>query len=200
MAVLAAILWGILVLLGLLVAVPFHAQAVGSFHEAALDARAEIAWGWGALSLRVARGGPALHLFGLRLWRFSKRGRREENRREAKTGERSPTKKRPLRALVEHRRALTSIAARFARALRLRLRVAGVVGAGDPADTALLSSAARLLGALPGVDLALQWDWIDEELEIELDGRARVWIAHLLLTAVVVLLARENRAALRAMA
>jgi hypothetical protein len=201
MAVLAAILWGLLALLVLLVGVPFHAEATGSVHEASPDAQAELRWGWGFVSLRISRKGPALSVLGLRVWRFSSRGRRrEEEKKDAaeKAEGHASRGRRILRALLEHRRALMSMALRFARVLRLRLCVKGTIGTGDPADTALLSSAARLFEGLPGVKLGLQWDWVEEELEIDVEGRARIWIGHLLFEALALLMIRENRAVLRA--
>jgi hypothetical protein len=73
----------------------------------------------------------------------------------------------------------------------------GVVGTGDPADTALLFGAVRALQELPGVELDLRPDWLDEELEIDARASVRIWIADLLVVVVALLLVRENRAALR---
>jgi hypothetical protein len=203
MAVLTAILWVTLALLVLVVGVPFRAAARGSIHEASLAAAAELSWGWGAVCLRIGRREWALSFFGLRAWRFEARGRgrsEEAEDREEEARGRSQGRTRKLRSALEHRSALMDAAARLAAVLRLRVLVRGTVGTGDPADTALLSSAARLLGQLPGVELQLQWDWMEEELEIDLEGRARIWIGHLLLAAIGLLMARENRAALRAVA
>jgi hypothetical protein len=90
------------------------------------------------------------------------------------------------------------MALRSARALHLRLRVEGVVGTGDPADTALVSGLARLLEEIPGVEMAVDWEWLEEELELRLEGSARIWIAQMLGIAAMLMLARENRMALRA--
>jgi hypothetical protein len=88
--------------------------------------------------------------------------------------------------------------ARLALALRLRLRVSGIVGTGDPADTAFLFAILRAVRELPGVQLEVQSAWIDEELELDAEGSARVWIIHLMVVAAALLWARENRTALRA--
>jgi hypothetical protein len=88
---------------------------------------------------------------------------------------------------------------RLGRTLRLRLRVSGFVGTGDPADTALLFAQLRALRALPGVKLDLEPDWLEEELELDAEGSARISVGHLLVVAAALLWARENRLALRAM-
>jgi hypothetical protein len=90
------------------------------------------------------------------------------------------------------------MAVRLARPLRLQVRIAGTVGTGDPADMVLLAAIARAAGDLPSVELDLEWDWVDEALELDGELSARIWVGHLLCAAVALFLRRENRAALRA--
>jgi len=191
-----AILLGLLLLVA---AVPFHARATGAVHDGEVSGAVWIGWGWGLLSVNVAAGGAAVRVAGVRVVRLDGRrgGKRsapaEKERRDA-GGERWAGR---LRRSVRARRPLLRMAARLARALRLRLRLAGSLGAGDPADTAALVALARLLEAVPGVELPLEFDWLDEVVELEAEGSARIWVAELAAAAAVLLLERENRAALR---
>jgi hypothetical protein len=196
-------------LLALVVLVPFHARAGGAVHGESAAGAAEVRWGPGLLALRLSSAdGLTARLLGIplpRLW--SRRGvRRSPGRRrggpERERGRREAprARKRPgAGAVLRHRGALLRMAVRLARPLRLRVRIAGTVGTGDPADVALLAAIARAARDLPGVELDLEWDWVDEALELDGELSARIWVAHLLCAAAALLLRRENRAALRAM-
>ncbi len=202
--VLASVLLGLTGLLLVVALVPFHARASGSLHEATPEGTAQLEWGWGLFALGVSsERGLALRVLGFRVLRLRRRrvrgargGRREERRRERKR--RRPAGPRRSWPALRQARALLLMAAHVARTLRLRLRVQGIVGTGDPADTALLAGLVPLLEGVPGVDLELGWEWLDEELELDAQGSARIWLAHLLCVVAALLLARENRAALRA--
>ncbi len=78
-----------------------------------------------------------------------------------------------------------------------RLRASGRVGIGDPADTVALGALLAALGALPGVELAIGLDWVEETLEVDVELAARIWIAELLAIAAPLLLVRSHRRALR---
>jgi hypothetical protein len=202
MAVLAALLWGLLALLVLVLGVPFHARAVGSVHGESFGGAAEVRWGLGLLSLRVARGERArVAILGIRVLRLGARGkRREEAAEEDEAPDRPGRPRRRLRALLAHRGPLRRSAGRLAAVLQLSVCARGRVGTGDPADTAALAGAARLAEQIPGVRLELRWDWLEEELDVEVEGRARIWLAHLLVAALGLLLRREIRAMVRAVA
>ena len=103
-----------------------------------------------------------------------------------------------FRAALAERDSLGRIAVRLARALHLRVRARGTIGTGDPADAAALVALRGALGALPGVELALGVDWVEEAFDLDLELAARIWIAELLVIAAAVLLARRDRRALRA--
>ena len=182
-------------LLALLV-VPFRARALASVHGASPRGELRIDWGWGFLGFEVARGGAALRLLGLKVWSFGPRTPGEPKAEEKK--ERGGAIA-ALRAGFRHRRPLFAIASRLALSLHLRLVVRGVVGAGDPADTALLFAALRALEELPGVELDLRPEWLDEELEVDVRGGARIVVAELLVAVVGLLLVPKNRAAVREM-
>lgn len=206
--------WIAAVALGLLLLVllfPFHLRARGAVRDGEPSGLADARWAFGVVAVAAVPDGLVLRVAGLRVWR---RGWRElfgeakadgtaqkraekgedgkaERRREAK-GEGRGGRGRALR---DHRRALLRMLARFGRALHLRLRAAGVVGLYDPVDTAALVSALRLIGQVPGVELALEIDWLDGTLEGEAEGSARVWVPELLAVAVGFLLRRESRTA-----
>lgn len=195
-------------LLALVVLVPFHAQAQGAIHGGSADGAIEIRWGAGLFALRLSSAdGLAARLLGIPLPRFGARqGRprsrsRRQDRRQRERGMREASRARKgprAGALLRHGGDLLRMAVRLARPLRLRVRIAGTVGTGDPADVALLAAIARAAGDLPGVELDLGWDWVDEALELDGELSARIWVAHLLCAAAALFLRRENRAALRA--
>ncbi|MGC4118240.1 MAG: hypothetical protein QM765_27550 [Myxococcales bacterium] len=207
-SVLAALGLGLLGLLLALVLVPLRAVALGSVHDASPEGAVRVEWAWGLAGFEAGTQGKALRLFWLRVWRFaagSGEAKTDDGTKKPKeTKSRGEKKKGPgalarLRSGVEHSPALRRMAMRLARALHLRLSVRGVVGTGDPAQTAQLFAVLLAVQELPGVELDVRPDWLDEELEVDVRGSARVWLADLLVVAAGLLLDRENRAALRAM-
>lgn len=207
MGVLLATLSAVLGLVLLLVLVPFRARASGSIHDGAPAGEARFDWGLGFLSVKIdAHRKVALRVVEIPVARFDlgatgerRRGDRRTRRpREAKRARRKAGTPGRLRAVLAEGEALRGMAARLAGALHLRLRAAGRVGTGDPADTAALGALAATLGRAPGVELALGLDWVEEALELDLELAARIWIAELLAVAAALLLARRHRRALRA--
>ncbi|BDG02865.1 hypothetical protein AMOR_18610 [Anaeromyxobacter oryzae] len=206
MWIVLALLCAFLGLVLLVVLLPFRARATGSVHDGAPAGEARVDWALGLLSVDVAARRAALRVAAIPVARFdlaTVRERKKEERRRARPREPRREKRKPgtparARAVLAEREALRGIAARLARALHLRVRARGTVGTGDPADTAALIALAAALGALPGVELALGADWMEEALELDVELAARIWIAELLVVAAAVLLARRNRRALRA--
>jgi hypothetical protein len=207
MWVVFAILYAILGMVLLLVLVPFRARASGSVHDGEPAGLARVDWGLGFLAVEVDFSGRvALRVleipvarFALRTAREPAKDRRRRRPRRAKRtgkGERRAGGLRRLRAALDDREAFQRIAARLARALHLRVRASGRAGIGDPADTVALDALLAALGALPGVELAIGLDWVEEALELDLELAARVWIAELLAVAALLLLARSHRRAL----
>jgi hypothetical protein len=196
----------VLVPLGLvlvMLALPFHASARGVMHLTGVSGTARIAWAFGLAAVTIRRGGFVLRLAGLPVLRGrSGRGRRERRREKRdqepeKGGKSAPAR---VRSAFAHRGALVRMALRLVRALHLRLRVRGRVGTGDPADTAAISGLLLAARSLPGVGVEVETDWLDEVLEGEAEGSARVWVPELTVVAALLLLAREHRAAVRALA
>jgi hypothetical protein len=205
LAILSALLWTALALLALLVLLPFRAGASGEVHDGEPAGVVAVDWGFGLLGFALdTERRVTLRLAWIPLrFRMKAKGQKARARherkpaREEKGREKAGARQR-LRAALAERAAFQRIAARLVRALHLRLRAEGRIGIGDPADTALLFAALRALERLPGVELALELDWVEEELELELSADARIWIAELLAVAVGLLLERPNRRALRA--
>ena len=205
MSVLAVIGLGLLGALLALVLLPFHARALGSVHEATPAGAVRVEWTWGLVAFEVGTAGAALHLLWLRVWRFGPRRKAQADEVKKKEEKEKAEKKRArgsvlrrVHASLEHGGRLPRMAMRLARALHLRLVAQGTVGTGDPADTAVLFGTLRALQQLPGVELDLRPEWLDEELEVDAQASARVWIAEVVVVALGLLLVRENRAALRA--
>lgn len=205
---LTVFLAALLVLVGLVLLValfPFDIEGRASVHDAQPELAAGIDWAWGLLGMRWSSGRDAtLRMFGLRIWRFSvakERGepkKAEERKKDGTRSKQGASGRDRFRAVLSHRPALLGMLGRLGRTLRLRLRVDGIVGTGDPADTAQLFAVVRAMSAIPGVEIALEFDWLDEELELDVRGTGRVWVAQMLLVAVALLRTRENRQALKA--
>lgn len=212
MWILLAIPAAILGLVVLLVVVPFRARASGSVHEGAPAGEARLDWALGLLSVEIdARRRGALRVVEIPVARFAlsaaggrtkkerrKRAREGKLEREARREKKKAGALARLRAVLGERAALQGMAARLSRALHLKVRASGRVGTGDPADTAALGALVAALGTLPGVELALGLEWVEEALEVDLELAARIWIAELLVVAALLLLARRHRRALRA--
>jgi hypothetical protein len=191
---LAAVLAVLLVLL----IVPIHVRAEGGIHGMSLSGKAAIRWGWGLVSVRMAPGsGFTLHVLGIRIWTFTGSDEPEPEKPEEpkKKGRKGPG----LRWFLEYRRHAWKLLKRLLDTLRLRLRVTGELGLGDPADTALL---AALLGELERsqelVELEVQPDWLDETIELDGDLGARIWPIHIGLILLGALLRKDTRRMMRA--
>jgi hypothetical protein len=166
-----------------------------------------IHWAFGLLGIELRRGGAVLRVSGLRVMRVRARagrpGRERRRTRPQKDGEGREARKNPaarLRAAAGSIGRLLDMGGRLAGALHLRLQVQGRVGTADPVDTAAVAGLLRAIRALPGVELLVEVDWLDEVVELEAEGRARAWVPELLVVAGLLLLRRENRAAVRALA
>lgn len=203
---LAAILLAPVALAILAIALPFHAAVRGAVRDGEPSGLARVAWAFGLVAVELRPGGARLLLAGAPVARLrARRGERAAPRRErAREERRERTGRHRARArvggAVSHRAPLLRIAARVLRALHLRLRVRGRIGTGDPADTAALAGVLQAARALPGIELEVEVDWLDEVLEGEADGAARVWLPELLAVAGLLMLRRPNRAAVRALA
>lgn len=205
MSIVLALLAALLGLVSLVVLLPFRARATGSVHDGTPAGEARVDWALGLLSLDVEGRRAALRVAAIPVAHFALRTEREREENGRTRGrpraggrvERKVGAPARLRAVLGEREALRSIGARVARALHLRVRARGRIGTGDPADGAALYALAAALGAVPGVELALGVDWVDEALELDLEVAARIWIAELLVVGAAILLARRNRRALR---
>jgi hypothetical protein len=213
LAIASAILWTILALVLLVVLVPFRARAAGAVHDGEPAGEIGADWGFGLLGFALdteRRVTLRLAWIPMRFRVGAKRGRSRERRgrgrgagQEAKVGRAKPGKGRVgpaarLRAALGERDAFQRMAARLARALHLRLRAAGRIGIGDPAETAALFAVLQAAERLPGVELALELEWVEEALEVELTAGARIWVAELLGVALGLWLEPPNRRAIRA--
>lgn len=207
LSILLAVLYALLGLLLLVVLLPFRARAVGAVRDGEPEGVASADWGFGLLGVELDTARR------VRVWvawlpvaRFVMRRKKEKPERppEKPKPEKKPKKKKAragaldrLRAGLAERAAFQHMAVRLVRAVHLRLRGSGRIGTGDPADAAALFALLQALEALPGVDLELELDWVEEALEMELEVGARIWIAELLAVAALLLLERPNRRALR---
>jgi hypothetical protein len=205
MSIVLALLAALVGLVLLVVLLPFRARANGSVHGGAPAGEARVDWALGLLALDVHAREAALRVAAIPVARFAlgtERERKEDRRssrpRAAKRERRKPRAPGRIRAALAERDSLGRIAVRLARALHLRVRARGRIGTGDPADAAALVALEATLGALPGVELALGVDWVEEAFDLDLELAARIWIAELLVIAAAVLLARRDRRALRA--
>lgn len=166
--VVALLLLGLAGLLLLALLAPVRVAAEGVFTRERVDVMADASWCFGAVGVRASLSDGAVVTFlgrpvrHLRAWWSPA----DVTRRP----------RAPARAVW---RPGLHVVRRVASSLRLRVRVAGRLGTGDPADTATvygLVGAAR--GLVPALDLSdLRVDWAEPALDLEgrLDGR--VWPA-----------------------
>jgi hypothetical protein len=205
MSIVLAILGALLGFVLLLVLLPFRAFAAGSVHDGLPAGAVRIDWGLWLLALELESSRRVtLRLLEFPVLRFrvgTKEPREEERRERARRPKPEKVRKagavQRLRAAYADRAAFGRMAARLVGALHLRLRGSGRIGIGDPADTVALAGLLAALAAAPGVELALELDWVEEALELELELAARIWIAEMLGVAALLLLDRAHRRALR---
>jgi len=180
------LLLALLALAALVIALPFHLQAGGAVDSEQQEARLPLAamawargsWAWGLISVgwRTDTGGE-VRILGLRVARLSRDGRAEDKKKKER---KKKGKKYGARWALRHRRTMLGLLGRLFRALRLRLAVAGALGLGDPADTAILAELLRLAQhKLPGATLEIDIDYLDELLVLEGKVIGRVWLLHL---------------------
>ena len=195
----------------LVLVVPAHARAAVSIEDEDVEASAQVDWGWGLFALRWSiDSGAAVHLFGLRVIkvradasdeddereRKAEKKRKKQQRRQAKRNKKS---RRGLRWFTEHRQALLRLAGRIMRALGLRGRLWLRVGLEDPANTAVLVQLLALLDrAVPGLELWIEPDYLEETLEANGSAELGVWLLGLVGIALAGLLFdRQTRALLK---
>jgi hypothetical protein len=160
-------------LVAVVVAAPLSAGAAGHADRDGVAGRFALRWAGGLLGFEGASGdGLRARVLGV-----SFRVGAPDRAREPEAG-----KPRPLRRRggswtdADRFKALLRLARRVLRAVRVRARVAGVVGLADPADIAMLFLGLSALdGAVPGLDLDLRPDWVDEALDVDGSGRVTVW-------------------------
>lgn len=198
-------------LLGLILLVPLSLRASGEVDGLEVDGRAVMSWGFGFLSVRIARGGGAFYFCGLRVARFEpddeddekaqekKRKREEKKQRDKERRKEKKREKGPSRWGIRRLWAARHVFGRLLRTLHIRGWIGGVYGLGDPYETALTAQTLRVLNAvLPFVELDLEADYMDEALELEGELRARVWIIETAVVAVWLLARRDTRRLLMA--
>lgn len=203
MSVVAILLLSPLALAFAVLALPIHGRVRGGVSEGEPTFAVRIAWAFGLVSAEMERSGSFLRVAGLavfrlRPWPGRPAGAHPENgHRAAREG--SARAAARFRSGARKTTTLLRMGARLVRTFHLRLWLRGRVGTGDPAATAALAALTRAAGALPGVGLEVEVDWLEEVLEVEGEGSARVWAPELLAVAGLLLARRENRAAVRAL-
>lgn len=177
-SVLAILGWLLLTLLASVLALlvlPTHLAAAGHLSAEHLDGSADADWAWGLVAVHAGAGdGVVLRLAGFEVWRRrgpaerADRDAKPEKKKETRKGKRRPAPRLILRVL---RRSLAS--------LRLRLRLAGRLGPGDPCEAAkLFGTLAAAQHLLPGLDArGLTIDWIESVVDLDGQLQGRVWPA-----------------------
>ena len=153
--------------------VPFRFALRASLSDDGVDGLAEVMWGFGAVRACATPDGVAsVRLFGRTVYRFTPRT-------APKRASTEPSDVSSRAAWRPPWRVAWRVLRRVLRSLRLRARVSGRLGTGDPAETARLHGllvASREL--LRGVDTrALRVDWMDAVIDLEGRVEGRVWLA-----------------------
>jgi hypothetical protein len=214
--VLGAVVALLVALLVLLLVVPTQLWVAGdvSFERLAGEARAR--WGFGLVTVRVSSvRGAELWLAGRHVKRFEFRDEDEERRAEKKKKKQEKKKRKAEKKkdkgeeerfgfawFRSHSRTMMRLSKRTVAAFEPRLRVAGVVGLGDPADTAVFFEAVRQvqMHTPEAIDIALESEWVDEELDLEIRFIALIWPLKLLVVFLAMLVEADTRRMLRAAA
>jgi len=169
-------------ILALVLLVPFGVSARGAFGEDEVWGVVELCWGSRLMRFRWGtEEETALELCGIRVRRF----RAAHEKREATRGEEEDASRdwrrwvgrsRLQRVLRSDPRVAGRMLARGVRALHPRLRLEGRVGLDDPADTATVLAAVRVLREVLGGPIEVRL--FDELLEsrTQLFGRVGVRI------------------------
>ncbi|MCB9785711.1 MAG: hypothetical protein H6744_03345 [Deltaproteobacteria bacterium] len=193
------ILGPLLLVVGVLLAVllvPFDLRAESAIDAAGVTGRADARWAGGLAHFVVASGeGVSLRLMGVAVplpARSERRADHETGRDQAgRRGERAP---RGPGWAWRNRQELGRMFGRLWRTLGLRGGVEGLVGLGDPADTALLHGVLSALAPRGATFVvAVEPAWLDEALQLRGWARARLWPAHVLVVSLGFLLRAEDR-------
>ena len=209
---LTLLLWLLCVLGGLLLLsllLPVHVNADGQANIVLIDGEAEARWAWGLLSLRLTpERGAWVHLLGRpvrRLRRGSSSTDQGGDDDEAKPQDEDTTRprsgggRRGRGWFLYHRQALLRVVKRLYHAMGVRARLEGALGLDDPTDTAVVWGVLMQVQAwLPGLELAVRPDFMDEQLDLRGTLRGRIWLAHLLVIMAGQLLRADTRQMLRA--
>lgn len=160
----------------LVVLVPVHFAARGVFTERRVDALAWASWGAGLVRAEATPAGGDVRLFGRPVYHFTYKGGPPKEKKKDEARPRKPARRSP------GWRFFVRVARRILRSLRLRARVWGRIGTGDPADTAAVFHALVVSQRLfPGVDTrSLRVDWIGPAVDLEGQVDGRLWPAAVL--------------------
>ncbi len=196
---------GIILLLGIL---PFAFRVKGGAHEGSLSGSIRVSWAFGLVSVQMAsRGSLEWFVLGLRIAQQVRSPSSVEGDRTAAAESERPSARtgavpwlRRLMAFRGHRDHLVGMLSRLAATVRLDLVLSGTVGTGDPANDAWLLMALRAAEELPGVRLLIDVDWLEQQVDVDMEASARVSLFHTMAVAAWLLASRPNRTALRAIA
>lgn len=201
-AILLAVLGLVACIVGALIAVPFRVRAAGVLGDEAVHGAAAGSWLFGLIGFYAAtHQGVFLLLFGRPVHRFEpddeekkaekkakKKAKKDEKRRKKKEKKKKKPQKTTgdrIQWLLSHERTLGRLGLRSLATFRLRLRIEGTVGLGDPADTAALMMALRAIERRsPAAWIDVQPDYLDETIDLEGEVSARLWILAILGVAV----------------
>lgn len=161
-----------LTLFVLLAPVGFHLRGV--YTEEQVDARVSASLGLGLVSLQASpREGLVLRLLGWPARRLDPRRLSAPGKAQRKAKKAKKPRTRPRLGL----RFMGRVLRRVWPTLKLRARVQGRIGAGDPADTARLYGWLTLGQRwLPGLDTSgLHLDWLEPRIDLAGEVHGRLW-------------------------
>lgn len=190
-------------LLGLLLLVPLHACVRGRASGLWGTGHVRVSWAWFVLVLRIAPGeGGRMRLLGIPVGRFDLRRHDRDEAPVDGDAAKKPDKHKlgpSARKMWASRRVLWRALMRLVGTLHLRGRLAGQLGLGDPADTAMLELAlGQLRDRVRAVEWRVECDYMDEVLELEGEVRSWIWPVQVAVVILVTMLDRDVRRALRA--
>lgn len=197
----AGLLWSIALALAALVVVPARVTAFGDLEDEEADARAELLWGAGLLGARIdTERSLELLAFGRVVHRRTIDAGDRDDRKKAKEKKEKKDRRPELGTLYEERITILEILRRLVAALRVRARIRGSVGLERPDHTAYLALLLeQLAAALPGVEIDVGPDYLEQSVRLEASVDALIWPAELLIVSGGLLLQPKTRRLVRAL-
>jgi hypothetical protein len=186
-----------------LIAIPFHVTARAELDASEADAALDVWWCWGLLGIRLLPSAEAeISIAGRVVHRRSIERTGDVGKAESQRETQSQAKKSRsnTRVLIEHRETILHISKRVAAALEPDAAIWGHIGLSQPEQTALLDFILRELDSIvPGIEIDIGANYIEESILLEGVLRVFVWPARLVVVGIELVSQRDTRQLIQAL-